>query len=100
MRRTAVIRPLESARIAPFCSQSSLFQLFNEEWIEPTLLRRELMTTVNPVQTTTFGTGTGIDVSSGSGIGVSGSNAQNWAVTNKGAISGGLYGVNLAGGRS
>jgi hypothetical protein len=69
------------------------------------------MTTVNPVQTTTyylgsgnnpitFGTETGIDVSSGSGIGVSGSNVQSWAVTNKGAISGGLYGVSLAGGGS
>jgi len=66
------------------------------------------MTTVNPVQTTTyyltssnnpitFGTGTGIDVSSASGIGVYGSNVQSWAVTNKGAINGGLYGVSLAG---
>jgi hypothetical protein len=72
-------------------------------------IRQEnVMTTVNPVQTTTyylnaannpitFGTGTGIDVSSVSGVGVYGSNVQSWAVTNKGAISGGLYGVNLAG---
>jgi hypothetical protein len=69
------------------------------------------MTTVNPVQTTTyyltngnnpitFGTGTGIDVSSGSGIGVSGSNVQSWAVTNKGAIGGNLYGIDLTAGGS
>jgi hypothetical protein len=69
------------------------------------------MTTVNPVQTTTyhltsgnnpitFGTRTGINVSSTSDAGVYGSNVQSWAVTNKGAISGGLYGVNLAGGGS
>jgi hypothetical protein len=56
------------------------------------------MTTVNPVQTTTyyltngnnpiiFGTGTGIDVSSFAGSGVFGSSAQSWSVTNKGAIS-------------
>jgi hypothetical protein len=66
-----------------------------------------VMTTVNPVQATTyylssgnnpitFGTATGIDVSAGSDIGVYGSNAQTWAVTNQGAISGSLYGVNLA----
>ena len=67
------------------------------------------MTAVNPVQATTyylssgnnpitFGTVTGIDVSSGSGIGVSGSNVQSWAVTNKGAISGTIYGVDLTSG--
>jgi hypothetical protein len=69
------------------------------------------MTTVNPVQTNTyylssgdnpitFGTTTDINVSSGTETGVYGSNVQNWGVTNKGAISGGLYGVNLAGGGS
>ena len=69
------------------------------------------MTTVNPVQTTTyylssgsnpitFRAGTGIEVSSGSGVGVYGSSAQSWAVTNKGAISGGLYGVELTAGGS
>jgi hypothetical protein len=67
--------------------------------------------TVNPVQTTTyyltsgnnpitFGTGTSIDVSSGSGIGVYGSNVQSWAVTNRRAISGHLYGVDLTAGGS
>jgi hypothetical protein len=69
------------------------------------------MSTVNPVQTTTyylnpgdnpitFGTGTGIAVSAGSGIGVYGSNVQSWAVTNKGAISGNLYGIDLTAGGS
>jgi hypothetical protein len=69
------------------------------------------MTKVNPVQTTTydltngnnpitFGTGTDINVSSGTETGVFGSNAQSWAVTNQGAISGALYGVNLADGGS
>jgi hypothetical protein len=69
------------------------------------------MTKVNPVQTTTyylnaannpiiFGAGTNVDVSSGSGIGVYGSNVRKWAVTNQGAISGHLYGVDLAAGGS
>jgi hypothetical protein len=69
------------------------------------------MTTVNPVQTTTyyltaannpitFGTGTDINVSSGTGIGVYGSNAQSWRATNEGAINGHLYGVDLTAGGS
>jgi hypothetical protein len=69
------------------------------------------MSTVNPVQTNTyyltpannpiaFGTGTDINVSSGTETGVYGSSARSWAVTNQGAISGALYGVNLAGGGS
>jgi hypothetical protein len=67
------------------------------------------VTTVNPVQPTTyylannpidFGTGTNINVSSGSGIGVDGSSAQSWSVTNEGAISGHLYGVDLTAGGS
>jgi fibronectin-binding autotransporter adhesin len=69
------------------------------------------MSTVNPVQTTTyyltsannpvtFGTGTGIDVSSGTGIGVYGSNAQSWRATNEGAIRGHLYGIDLTAGGS
>jgi hypothetical protein len=78
----------------------------------PLAIREEnVMTTVNRVQTTTyyltsgnnpitFGTRTGIDVPSASGLGVYGSNVQSWAVTNKGGISGGLYGVSLSGGGS
>jgi hypothetical protein len=67
------------------------------------------VTTVNPDQNTTyylannpidFGTGTNINVSSGSGIGVYGSSAQSWSVTNQGAISGHLYGVDLTVGGS
>jgi hypothetical protein len=67
------------------------------------------VTTVNPVQTTTydlinnptvFGAGTDINVSSGSGVGGYGSSAQSWSVTNEGAISGGSYGVHLTGGGS
>ncbi len=67
------------------------------------------VTTFNPVQTTTydlinnpiiFGTGTDINVSSGSGIGVYGSSAHSWSVTNEGAISGHLYGIDLTAGGS
>ncbi len=69
------------------------------------------MSTVNPVQTNTyyltpannpiaFGTGTDINVSSGTETGVYGSNARSWAITNQGAVSGALYGVNLARGGS
>ena len=39
-------------------------------------------------------------MSSGSGLGLYGSNVQSWAVTNEGAISGNLYGVDLAAGGS
>lgn len=39
-------------------------------------------------------------VDTSSGDGVSGSSAERWSVTNKGAISGHLYGVNLTGGGS
>src|SRR6516165_9736926 len=67
------------------------------------------VTSVNPVQTTTydlannpidFGTGTNINVSSAYGVGVYGSNVQSWSVTNQGAISGHLYGVDLTAGGS
>jgi hypothetical protein len=65
------------------------------------------VTTVNPVQYTTydlannpivFGTGTDINVSSGDGV--YGSNAQSWSVTNEGLISGSSIGIDLTGGGS
>ena len=67
------------------------------------------VTTVNPVQAATddlvnnpidLRDRDDINVSSGSGIGVYGSSAQSWSVTNEGAISGHLYGVDLTAGGS
>jgi hypothetical protein len=109
LRRARIFSRRSSSKNA---GRDAAIAVFSAHWKRRVAFREEnIMSTVNPVQTTTyyltsgnnpiaFGTGTDINVSSGTETGVYGSSARSWAVTNEGAINGALYGVNLAGGGS